>query len=213
VLESDDPKWIGKRVILDPTIGWPRNQQAAPPGKILILGMPLNGTFSSKIAIPTSNLRLAPEFLNDAQAAALPLAGVTAYRAVVTKGKCKKNSMVLITGIGGGVAVFAAQIAAALGAKVYVTSSSEDKITRSKKELGATDGANYKDDNWTNNLLKLTKGKRFDLIIDGAGEISTLVRVVNGGGIIVNYGATASPSVSLTLPQLFLNNVGKFSHH
>ena len=209
VVSKDDSTWSGKRVIVNPTLDWPCGKSSSPPDKIVILGMPRNGTFATRITIPKSNLRLAPEFLTDAQAAALPLAGVTAYRAVVTKGQCKKDSMVLVTGVGGGVAVFAVQIAVALGAQVFVTSSSNAKLARAKQELGAIGGVNYKEENWTSSLLKQTNNKKFDLIVDGAGEISTCLKVANGGGIIVTYGSTANPSASLTLPMLFLNQIGK----
>jgi NADPH:quinone reductase-like Zn-dependent oxidoreductase len=205
--DAEGSKWKGKRVLLDPTIGWPRGRSAAPPGKILILGMPQNGSFASSITIPRLNLRLAPDFLNDAQAAALPLAGVTAYRAMVTKGCCTKDSMVLVTGVGGGVAVFAVQIAVALGAQVYVTSSSEEKLARAKQELGVAGGVNYRDEKWASELLKLTRNRKFDIIIDGAGDISACLKVTNGGGKIVTYGSTASPSATVTLPQLFLNQI------
>lgn len=204
---SPDPKWVGKRVVLDPSVGWGTHSPLAPKGKLSILGTPLNGTFAKQICIPQANLRLCPDFLTDFQAAALPLAGVTAYRAVVTKGQCRPGSNVLVTGIGGGVAIFAVQIAVALGANVYVTSSSEDKLVRSHKTLGSKGGANYKTDaKWTDSLVKQAGGK-FDLVVDGGGEVGALIKLAAGGGRIVSYGATASPSAQLVLPQLFLNNV------
>ena len=207
IVVTPGSEWSGKRVVVDPTIGWPKNRAVSPPGKILILGMPTHGTFAGAMVIPKANLRPAPEFLTDAQAAALPLAGVTAYRAVVTKGKCAKDSVVLVTGVGGGVAVFAVQIAVALGAKVFVTSSSDAKIQRAVKELGAIGGVNYKDEAWPQTLLKQTKGVKFDAVIDGAGDIASIARVVAGGARIVTYGSTMSPSATITLPQLFLNQV------
>jgi NADPH:quinone reductase-like Zn-dependent oxidoreductase len=76
------------------------------------------------------------------EAAGLSLAGLTAYRAVFTKGQVTKGQNVLITGIGGGAALFALQYAAAVGANVYVTSSSESKIERAR-QYGAKGGVNY----------------------------------------------------------------------
>ncbi|KAH9246694.1 hypothetical protein BASA81_015743 [Batrachochytrium salamandrivorans] len=207
---SPNSQWIGKRVVLDPSVGWGNHSPLAPKGKLSILGTPLNGTFAKQICIPEANLRLCPEFLTNFQAAALPLAGVTAYRAVVTKGQCRPGSNVLVTGIGGGVAIFAVQIAVALGANVYVTSSNDDKLERSHKTLGSKGGANYKTDpKWTDTLVKQLGGKniKFDLVVDGGGEVGALIKLTAGGGKIVSYGATASPSVQLVLPQLFLNNI------
>jgi NADPH:quinone reductase-like Zn-dependent oxidoreductase len=131
------------------------------------------GTLQDYITIEESEVEEAPEHLSDAEAAALPLAGLTGWRALVVKAgehNTGKGSAVLITGIGGGVALFALLFAVARGADVYVTSSSEDKIRKSI-ELGAKGGANYKESGWEKKLLGLLpKGKKnFDAVIDGAG--------------------------------------------
>jgi zinc-binding alcohol dehydrogenase/oxidoreductase len=103
---------------------------------------------------------------------------------------------VLITGIGGGVALFALKYAVAVGARVFVTSSSEEKL---KKAIGfgAAGGVNYKTDGWQKTLQGLMPGGYGDVIIDGAGgedNWKMFLRVIGQGGIIVNYGATASIS-------------------
>lgn len=209
VVEScpSSKSWEGHRVLLDPSIGWDVSRPDAPEGSLSILGMPVNGTFADTCIVPIRNLRMAPEFLADAQAAALPLAGVTAYRAVVTKGLCKRDDYVLVTGCGGGVAIFAIQIAVALGAKVFVTSSSQAKIDRAVKDLGVLGGVNYHEENWSASLLKMTNKRKFDVVVDGGGEVTKLLRVCAGGARLVSYGATAAPQATLTMPSLFLNNV------
>ena len=198
----------GKRVVLDPSIAWGSSADA-PRGTLEILGMPRNGTFQREVAVPDENVYEAPSHLSDAEAAALPLAGVTAYRALVTKGRVKKGDVVLVTGIGGGVAIFAVQFAVALGADVYVTSSSQAKIDRAVKTLGAKGGVLYTKDKWSKTLLEVTKGRKVDVVIDGGGGegVAEMLRVARGGARIVTYGSTAGPSVTVTLPQLFLNNV------
>lgn len=101
----------------------------------------------------------------------MPLTGLTAWRATVTKsGNAEEGRNILITGIGGGVAVMSLLFAVAKGAKVWVTSGSEEKINKAK-ELGAQGGVSYKKDGWEKELLKmLPKDRsRFDAIIDGAG--------------------------------------------
>lgn len=206
IVVSDGPL-KGKRVCCDPSIGW-GSKREAPTGKLEILGMPKDGTFATYMSIPKECVRLAPEYLSDAEVAAFPLAGVTAYRAVVTKGECKRGDRVLVTGVGGGVAVFAVQIAVALGAEVYVTSSSQAKIDRACKELGCKSGVLYTGTDWTANLLKATNGKKMNCIIDGAGgDLSVLMRLTDGGCRVVSYGSTAGSQSQLILPQLFLNNV------
>jgi NADPH:quinone reductase-like Zn-dependent oxidoreductase len=159
-----DSSWVGKEVIINPAIHWGASQLAQ--GKSFeILGMPRNGTLAEYVAVPADRLHLKPAHLSWEEAAALPLAGLTAFRALVYQGQVKAGEKVLVTGIGGGVAQFAAQFGLALGAEVYVSSSSEEK---SKKALsmGVSGVFNYKNESWAQEALDLTGG--FDLIIDGA---------------------------------------------
>ena len=199
-------KFKGQVVIIDPSIGWGDND-LAPKGSLEILGMPRDGCFAQTVVVPEINLYPKPAHLSNQQAAALPLAGVTAYRALVNKGKPKPGSRVLVTGVGGGVAVFAVQFAVAMGCEVFVTSSSPAKIEAAKKQLGCKGGVLYTEPGWAKNLLKLAGGK-FDICIDGAGGdgLSEVIRVMSGGGRIVSYGSTAGPA-NLNLAPLFLNNL------
>ena len=131
------------------------------------------GTLQEFLAIEDSEVEEAPGHLSDAEAAAMPLTGLTAWRALVSKAG-EKNSRdgaaILITGIGGGVALMALRFAVARGAHVFVTSSSPEKVQKAV-ELGATGGVNYKEDGWEKKLLSLLPSgkKNFDAIIDGAG--------------------------------------------
>lgn len=170
-------KWQGKRVILNPGAGW----KDSPDGPEEATGYRImggtkfydKGTLQEYLAIEYSEVEEAPEHLSDAEAAALPLTGLTGWRALITKGG-ERNSgdgaAVLITGIGGGVALMALRFAVARGAHVFVTSSSQEKI-RKAVELGATGGVSYKEEGWEKKLLgMLPAGKKnFDAIIDGAG--------------------------------------------
>ncbi len=178
----------GRQVIIDPGFGWgddPRFQSAF----YHILGSPNAGVFAEKIAVPSANLVHKPVHLTYEEAAALPLAGLTAYRALMTKGRCKYGDKVLINGVGGGVALFACQFAIAQGAEVYVTSSSPEKIARAEA-LGAKGGISYRKENWGKALLKSTGG--FDVIIDSAGGhgFKNLIDAAGMGGRIVFYGGT-----------------------
>lgn len=122
------------------------------------------------MTIDASELEEAPAHLDAGEAAALPLTGLTAWRATVTKsGNAEKGRNLLVTGIGGGVAIMSLLFAVAKGANVWVTSGSEEKIKKAK-ELGAKGGVNYKTEGWEKEVLKmLPKGQKFDAIIDGAG--------------------------------------------
>jgi NADPH:quinone reductase-like Zn-dependent oxidoreductase len=173
---ADAKKWAGKRVILNPGSGW-KDDVEGPEGAYAILGgTKLNplGTAAEEVCIEAAELEEAPAHLSDAEAAALPLAGLTAWRALVTKsGNAKAGRNILITGIGGGVAIMALLYAVAVGANVYVTSSSAEKIAKAK-ELGAKGGVNYKEKGWEKQLQDLLPKdrKKLDAIIDGAaGEV------------------------------------------
>ena len=206
--QRGDEGWLGRRVILDPSMDW-GPEEGAPGAGFNILGMPLNGTLAEKIKIPMSNIFEAPSHLTDAQAAALPLAGGTAYRALFTKGHASEGKVVLIPGIGGGVALIALQFAVATGCKVFVTSSSNEKIERAIK-LGAVGGVNYKDANWAKELRTMVKPyKGIDCVIDGAGgpAFTAYLKLMKPGGKLVTFGATAGNSKPLVLPNLFLPNI------
>ena len=121
-----DRELLGQEVMLNPALHWGDNERAQ--GKNFeIIGMPRNGTFAEYVAVPADRIFPKPSHLSWEEAAALPLAGLTAYRAVAVQGKLKAGEQVLVTGIGGGVAQFAAQFVLALGAKLFVSSSSPEK--------------------------------------------------------------------------------------
>jgi len=152
--------------------------------------------------VPAMQLHPKPAHLNWQEAAALPLAGVTAYRAVFSQGGLEAGQTVLITGIGGGVATFALQFAVAAGAKVWVTSSSPHKIQRAVT-LGAQGGFDYTNETWTKECAKLAGAP--ELIIDSAGGAGygALLHLAAPGGRIVNYGSTAGPPPKLDLFKIF----------
>ncbi|EPS43960.1 hypothetical protein H072_2043 [Dactylellina haptotyla CBS 200.50] len=165
VVETSSPelerKWKGKKVVLTPGRGWESSEEG-PEGRYVIVGGTVgvsHGTLQEYVAIPETELEAAPSHLSIPEAAAIPLAGLTAYRATFTKAKLRAGQNVLITGIGGGVALFALQFAVATGATVFVTSGSEEKIAKAKK-LGAAHGVNYKQADWSKQLKALLPKER-----------------------------------------------------
>jgi NADPH:quinone reductase-like Zn-dependent oxidoreductase len=149
-----------------------------------------------------------PSHLSNAEAAAFPLAGLTAYRALFTKGQVASGTKLLITGIGGGVGLAALLLATAAGAEVYVTSSSEEKIARAKK-LGAKDGILYTTPNWSKELKK--RCGELDVVLDSAGgDICThAVPLLKQGGTIVTYGMTLGPKTPFTMQAVLKVSVGQ----
>ena len=197
--------WIGQEVIINPNIGWGDNPNVQSHN-YTILGMPVDGTFAEYISIPVDRLHHKPFHLDMLQAAAFPLGGLTAYRALFKWGKLRAKKNILISGFGGGVAQFAFLFAKAAEANVYVTSGSDFKLERAKK-LGAVGGFNYKKQSSYEDLWK-TKGG-FDLVIDSAGgdQINNLIKMMKPHGKIVFYGATNGLPSKVDLYRMFWNQI------
>lgn len=195
----------GDEVIINPALNWGNNRAYHSP-EHRILGMPSDGTFAEYVIAPEENVFLKPSHLSFEEAAALPLAGVTAFRALMYRGNLQKGETVLIPGIGSGVALLALQIAVQHGAKVFVTSSSDEKLEKAK-QLGASGGVNYRSDDWVKQLKKMMGGA--DLVIDGVGgsNFVQMISLANPGGRIVNFGATSGPVKELLLPRVFFKHL------
>lgn len=195
----------GNAVVINPSLNWGENR-ACHGFEHHILGMPTDGTYAEYVVVPAENVFLKPKYLSWKEAAALPLAGVTAFRSLMYRGNLQKGENVLIPGIGSGVALFALQIAVAHGANVFVTSSSEEKLEKAK-QLGAKAGVNYRSDNWVKELKKEMDGA--DVIIDGVGgeTFHQLVNLAKPAGRIVNFGATSGPIKELVLPRVFFKQL------
>lgn len=201
-----DQAWIGREVIINPSLDWGDDVRAQGP-KFRILGMPDAGTWAEKIAIATANLAPKPAHLSWEQAAALPLAGLTAWRALFTRAQLKAGEKVLLTGIGGGAALFALQFAVAAGAQVWVTSSSPDKLARAKT-LGAAGGVNYREAGW-GAALQTAAGGLFDVIVDSAGGegFDALIDLTKPGGRLAFFGATTGNPPGLNLRKCFFRQI------
>lgn len=192
-------------VVINPALFW--GEDPAKPGKeYRILGLPDDGTFAQMVKVPADHVFPKPSHLSHEEAAAVPLAGLTAYRALVTRGQVQEGETVLIPGAGGGVATFLVQIAAALGARVFVTSGEDEKIELAK-ELGAEGGVNYNGEGWSKELKGMVGG--VDLSVDSVGgaTFDALLSLARPGGRIVSFGATAGPVEKLIMPKIFLKHV------
>jgi NADPH:quinone reductase-like Zn-dependent oxidoreductase len=202
---TSDQTWVGREVIINPALDWGADSRAQGPD-FRILGLPDHGTFAEQVAIPVTNLAPKPAHLSWEQAAALPLAGLTAWRAVFTRAQLNAGERVLVTGVGGGAALFALQFAVAAGAEVWVTSSSPEKIARAQT-LGARGGGNYRETGWAEALQK--QSGRFHVIIDSAGGdgLASLIDLTAPGGRIVFFGATAGNPKALDMRKCFFRQI------
>ncbi|TPX37550.1 hypothetical protein SmJEL517_g00611 [Synchytrium microbalum] len=210
VSSPSDASLVGKRVVLNPSQNWASDPRAPEnPAAYGMLGLlPFAGTLGEYMVIDKRYVHICPAHLTDPEAAALPLAALTAFRATFTKAQVKAGQNVLVTGAGGGVALYIMQFCLSAGARVVVTSSDDTKIEKAVK-LGAAGGVNYKKKDWIAELTKLS-GKGFDCVIDGAGgsdNYKAFVRVLKAGGIIAAYGATAESAANLIIPQIFLKHI------
>ncbi|KAI7647658.1 alcohol dehydrogenase, partial [Hortaea werneckii] len=203
----------GKRVVLNPGSGWRDDPEGpeSPQGYAILGGTKMNplGTLGETVTIEASELEEAPKHLSSVEAAALPLTGLTAWRAVMTKSQqAKPGRNILITGIGGGVALMALLFASAAGANVFVTSGSEEKLKKAKA-MGAAGGVNYKEEGWEKKLVAQLPAdrKKLDAIIDGAGGeiVQKGTKMLRAGGVIVVYGMTISPKMPFLMSAVLQN--------
>jgi zinc-binding alcohol dehydrogenase/oxidoreductase len=205
--EGVDGSLDGQDVVINPSIDWGDDERVQQPN-FRILGLPDDGTYAQLVKVPASNVNRKPASLSFEEAAALPLAALTAYRAVVTRAGVKRGEDVLVTGIGGGVSSFALQIAKQLGARVFVTSGSHEKLERARG-VGADGGANYKSQDWGKEIVSMCHGSGPHVVIDSAGgeSLNKAIEIVRPGGRIVSYGATAGAVKQLEVRRIFWKQI------
>lgn len=193
----------GKEVVINPCLDWGENERVQRVD-FRILGLPDNGTYAEYVCIPAVNVYGKPKNLSWDESAALPLAGLTAYRALISRANVQSGQTVLITGVGGGVASFALQIAKEIGARIYVTSGDDDKLERAR-DIGAEGGVNYKQDQWLFDLKKIIGSDGIDVVVDSAGgeSFDALLDLAKPGGTIVTYGSTLGPSDNVNIRRIF----------
>lgn len=166
------------------------------------LGGAIDGVFATERILPDTGITHIPDWLSFAQAATLPCAGVTAWNALVEKGNVSPGETVLVLGTGG-VSLFALQIAKAAGARVILTSSSDEKLHRGR-ELGADETINYRQTPaWDQRVLELTGGRGADHIVEVGGAqtlpLSLAAAAPNAHVYIIGVLSGMQPGPDLTL--------------
>jgi zinc-binding alcohol dehydrogenase/oxidoreductase len=195
----------GEDVVIDPMLGWGDDPAVWDDKRSSVLGMPHDGTFAQYVCVPRSNVYPKPLGLTMEEAAAIPLAGLTAYRATFTRGGLTAGETVLIPGIGGGVQTFVLLFAKAVGARAIVTSGSDEKLERAK-DLGADVTLNY---STTSDWHKRARAAGpIDLVVDSSGgeTLAKALDAVRPGGRIAMYGGT-NAEASIRLFPLFWKHV------
>jgi NADPH:quinone reductase-like Zn-dependent oxidoreductase len=183
----------GQRVLLNPGLD----------DGARIVGEHMDGTHAELIAVPVEYIHPIPDGLSFEEAAAFPLVFATAYRMLVTRAGLREGEWVLVWGIGAGVATASLVIAKALGARVLVTSSSDEKLARAR-ELGA-DAAIATDADVAGEAKTLTDGHGIDIVVEHVGEATwkTSLQVARRGGRIAVCGATSGPNPPANLHRIF----------
>ncbi len=191
----------GQEVVIHPGLNWGQGEDAPAPG-FEIVGGPRDGTYAELIALPEANLYPKPSAFSWEEAAAFPLAAVTAYRALFIRGRLRPGETVLVLGAGSGVSTFAVQLAVQEGgARVLVTSSSDEKIQRAKA-LGADGGVNYATtEDWPSAIDELGP---VDLVLDSVGSTwQQSLDAVRAGGRVVVFGGTGGTEVTLAVRPFY----------
>jgi NADPH:quinone reductase-like Zn-dependent oxidoreductase len=172
------------------------------------LGGPIDGTLSELMVLPEIGVIGVPEHLSDEAAATLPCAALTAWSALVELGEVTAGETVLVQGTGG-VSVFALQLARLAGARVIVTSSSDDKLSRAR-ELGAWQTINYREDaSWGKTARSMTDGLGVDHVVDvgGAETLEQSLRAAGVGATVSVIGVLSGAAASLNIAGILMQNI------
>ena len=167
------------------------------------MGDHLPGTYAELVSVPTGCLAAKPAGLSWAEAAALPLVGVTTYRALFSRGRLRAGESMLVIGAGGGISTMAIALAVAAGASIAVTSSSTDTVERAVS-AGACGGVLHSEPGWPEHARTLSPGGAgFDLILDPVGRWSESVQALRPGGRLVVLGANAADTAQMDIRRFY----------
>jgi len=194
VMSTFFPDWVGG----DPT----------PERLLRVLGESMDGCLADFVRLPESGVVRTPDYLSDVEAATLPCAALTAWRALVVEGKIRTGDVVVVQGTGG-VSIFALQFAKLLGASVIATSSSDEKLKR-VREIGADHTINYRTKpEWGREVKHLTGGRGADLIVEvgGSGTLDQSLRAVRMGGHISMIGVLTGWADTVSTARIMALNV------
>jgi NADPH:quinone reductase-like Zn-dependent oxidoreductase len=200
---------VGERVLVNPTVScgtceWCLRGDDNLCDSFAIIGEHMWGGLAEYAVVPAINLARIPDHLSFEEAAAIPLVYATAWRMLITQAAVKPGETVLILGAGGGVNSAAIQIAKAAGARVWATTSSEEKMARAR-ELGAEWVVNYRTENWSKAVWQRSGKRGVDVIVDNVGEAtwSSSLRSLAKAGRLVTVGATTGPKGDSDIRYIF----------
>ncbi|MBX3357711.1 MAG: zinc-binding dehydrogenase [Phycisphaeraceae bacterium] len=209
-----DTAWVGRKVIVNAaSVKPPPARPGDPPTSTLapdyeLQGEHHNGMHCERFVSPAANLAAIDDSADPAEAAAFGLVTLTAYSMMVTKARLVAGQSVLVTGIGGGVALAALSIAKHLGCPVVVTSRHQWKLDRAK-QLGADVGVLDSGQDWSKEVRAWTGKRGVDLAVDSSGKATHLncIKSLARGGAYVTPGCTSGPDAVTDLARIFWNQL------
>lgn len=212
--EGVDPAWVGRRVIYNAAVRVPETDRPDdPPGSSLapdyqLIGEHHDGAHRERLNLPVTQLAEVADNADPTQAAAFGLASLTAYSMLRTKADLRPGQAVLITGIGGGVALAALSIANHLGCPVCVTSRHQWKLDRAR-EFGADHAILDEGQDWSRDVRAWTDKRGVDVCVDSVGKATHLacVKSLARGGTYVTPGCTTGPDATTDLARIFWNQL------
>ena len=198
----------GDKVLNAPFRHYPAGNLRPSWVRTFIGGMGVDGVLAEQIVYPADSLVKIPEHLDFKEAATFTIAGLTAWAAIVTHGRTLPGEWVLLQGTGG-VSIFAAQLAKAMGAKTVMTTSSKEKADYVKKTFGVTATVNYHDNNWTDQVKDITQGTGVDVIVDVAGGdiLAQSLRICNYGARVGVIGILSGRDSNIHIRDLLSHQV------
>ena len=194
---------VGDRVTGIYIPGWIDGDGSGPEGDYVSLGGPLPGVLAEYVVFNEQAVVATPSYLTDQEASTLPIAAVTAWTALFDHARLEPGQTALVEGTGG-VSIFALQLAVAAGARVIVTSSSDEKLARAKA-LGAADGVNYvRHPDWERQVMEITSGRGANVIIEvvGGDNVRHAAAALARNGHIALIGLIEGLSLTADIPTL-----------
>lgn len=203
----------GSSVLIDPALScgtceYCRAGEESLCVSFRMLGEHVDGTFAEFACVPATNVFPFPSHLSWVEAAALGVTSITAYRMLFTQGGLEAGESVLIPGIGGGLALSLLQLARPIAGRIFVTSSSDEKLDKAMK-LGADVGIDYSSEDVGASIRRHTAKRGVDLVVDSAGgsSVDASLWALSKGGRLVISGATAGREATIDLRRLFWNQL------
>ena len=214
VADDCDPAWVGRTVIIN--AAYPAHETHRPDDptnfhlatNYRLTGEHDHGMHAERFTCRTTQLVNIDPDTDPVEAAAFGLVTLTAYSMMITKGNLRPGQSVLITGIGGGVALAALDLARWMGCQTFVTSRHQHKLDRAK-QLGATHTILDQGQDWSKDIRKLTNKRGVDMAVDSIGKPTHLncIKSLARGGAFVTPGNTGGPRIESDQARIFWNQL------